>query len=160
MSADGTVIVGYGNDGASSFRWTRVQGISWLTGVNGGATAISGDGTTIVGGGGAGAYVYTDQDGYVLLETGGVYATPRTVNYDGKVIAGHSPELEWVWDRSHGLRTLSDLFHAQGTDPGNPIGRDPGYLYGYVYAISADGKVFAGEATDADNYVRAWVARL
>jgi uncharacterized membrane protein len=165
MSADGNVIVGYTYEsGWRSFRWTPKQDIFWLPGVNGRATAVSGNGTTVVGPdeepGGLGFFVYTEKDGYVHVDTGDLYAQPTTVNDDGSVIAGHSPELEWVWDRSNGLRMLPDLLHAAGADPGNPIGRDPGYLYGAVYSVSADGKVFTGEAIDADNQLRAWIARL
>jgi uncharacterized membrane protein len=163
MSADGTVIVGVGS-GTQSFRWTRDQGFFWLPDANGNATAVSGDGKTIVGidnePGGLGFFVYTEKDGYVHVDTGDLYAQPTTVNDDGSVIAGHSPELEWIWDRSNGLRMLPDVLHALGADPGNPIGRDPGYLYGAVYSVSADGKVFTGEAIDADNQLRAWIARL
>ena len=164
MSADGTVIVGTASDdsGNRSFRWTREQGVFWLPSVNGSATAVSGDGKTIVGidDQPGGFFVYTDKDGYVHVGTGDLYAQPTTVNYDGSVIAGHSPEVEWVWDRSNGLRMLPDLLRALDADPGNPLGRDPGYLYGYVYAVSADGKVFTGEAIGADDQVRAWIARL
>ena len=161
MSADGTAVVGVGS-GSQSFRWTRAQGLFWLPGVNGSASAISGDGKTVIGldNEPGGFFVYTDRDGYVQIETGDLYAQPKTVNFDGSVMAGHSPELEWVWDRSNGLRLFPDLLDALGVDPGNPIGRGPGYLYGEVYSVSADGKVFTGEASDADNQLRAWIARF
>jgi uncharacterized membrane protein len=159
MSADGSVIVGYNYDShgeASSFRWTRSTGIVWLAGVKGSATSVSGDGTTIVGDDDEieGTFVYTDEDGYAHLDAGDLSnATARTVSYDGSVIAGDSIEREWVWDRSNGARLLADLLRARGTDPGN--------LYGYVYAVSADGKVFTGEAVDEDsNQSRPWIARL
>jgi uncharacterized membrane protein len=156
MSADGTVIVGYATDSElRSFRWTRSTGIFWLPAVNGYATAVSGDGKTIVGSDGfGGTFVYTDEGGYVHLDTGALDAKATTVSYDGSVIAGRSldgsVEGQWVWDRSNGLRMLADLLRARGADTGTL----------YLESVSADGKVFTGEGYDGDNQVRAWIARL
>jgi uncharacterized membrane protein len=161
MSADGTAIVGVGSDGTQSFRWTRTQGFFWLPGVNGTATAVSGDGKTIVGidNEPGGFFVYTDKDGYAQLDTGDLYAQPLTVNHDGSVIAGHSPEVDWVWERSNGLRLLPAFLESLGIKPGYPIGGEPGYQDVYVYSVSAEGEVFTGEASDTDHQLRAWIAR-
>lgn len=154
MSADGTTIVGSGvhDGGWRPFRWRRSGGFFWLPGVRGFAYAISGDGNVIVGGDDQtyGSFVYTDDDGYVQLDTGDLSnAKAFTVSNDGSIIAGDSIQGAWVWDRSNGVRLLADLLRARGADPGP--------LDGHISSVSADGRVFTGVAANEEG---AWIARL
>ncbi|MDP6635954.1 MAG: PEP-CTERM sorting domain-containing protein [Phycisphaerae bacterium] len=174
VSADGTVIVGFGmnSTGYEAFRWTETDGMVGLGDFDGGehyslANGISGDGSTIVGFGYPGtdtrAFRWTKGDGMVDLgDPLGVLFDYHAydASYDGTVIVGsvqdgpYEAVTAFVWDADHGIRSLQVLLE-------NDCGLDlTGWTLTSARGVSDDGKTIVGYGINPDGNTEAWVATV
>jgi probable HAF family extracellular repeat protein len=156
VNADGSVVVGYSEDGLvnenRAFRWTQAAGMVSLGTLNGGrysyATGVSADGRIVVGyamDGGLNterAFRWTQADGMVSLGglNGGIDSTASGVSADGSVVVGEASNgaeggrtRAFRWTQSGGMVSLGGL-------NGGPFSRAIG--------VSADGSVVIGSAPD------------
>jgi uncharacterized membrane protein len=163
VSADGSIVVGYGPDPESSFfgafRWTSAGGIEWLGFLPGeidsSAHAISDDGSTIVGRSGLGPFRWTRAEGMVELERFPdlFEASPLDVSSDGSVAVG--------WTET--FRAGSPLMTAAMWPSATEI-VTLGFLPGFenesgAYAISADGSTIVGYSRgDEGSQVFRWTS--
>ena len=154
VSADGSIVIGYGSSAAAAgndeaFRWTSTTGIAGL-GLLPGATysysnGISADGLTIVGesdsaasGNSSEAFRWTQATGMVGLGflTGGTQSNARAASADGSVIVGAGDSAAaggnyeaYRWTQGTGMVGLG--FLAGGSES-------------YATGVSADGSVVVG----------------
>jgi probable HAF family extracellular repeat protein len=173
VSADGMVIVGYGNSasGTEAFHWTQANGMIGLGDLSGGgfssiASSVSADGSAIVGYGssatGTEAFRWTQGGGMVGLGIlpGFVSSRADDVSADGSVVIGwgHSASdtAAFLWDATHGIRNLRDVLV---NDFGLGTNLD-GWNLGYARGVSADGQVVVGYGTNPNGNTEAWIARL
>lgn len=168
-SADGAVIVGYGQTspdiGATqAMRWTASTGMIGLGDLPGGATAagatsVSSDGNVIVGYGtteaGSRPWRWTPTDGMIeILNGGGVVgeAIAEDVSGNGTVVVGYGRVASggWVafrWTPIGGMESLGEL-------PG-------GSEFGRAYGVSSDGSVIVGQSNDnRGNRAFIWTRQL
>jgi probable HAF family extracellular repeat protein len=153
VSADGSVVVGYGTSAAGNeaFRWTT-SGMLSLGDLPGGSTAsiahgVSADGSIIVGQGQNNsffneAFRWTEAGGMTGLGflPGGQSTVAYGISADGQTIIGAGQatgaiEMAFRWTSSGGLSPLGDL-------PG-------GQVRSLARAVSADGSVIVGQSTSA-----------
>jgi probable HAF family extracellular repeat protein len=149
VSADGSVVVGYGNSGTGfqAFRWTQATGMVGLGYLPGGsfssaADGVSADGSVVVGYGNSGtgfqAFRWTQATGMVGLGylPGGESSGASAVSADGSVVVGHSRDFgfntqeAFRWTQGTGMVGLGDL-------PG-------GDFSSRAYGVSGDGSVVVG----------------
>ena len=137
ISANGTVIVGYGTgpDSARAVRWINNSTSPLNMGLPPGrvgfteARHVSGDGQVVVGVWGNGleneAFRWTASTGYELLGDlpGGLLDSIATAtNHDGSVIVGTGnpgedlPDQPFYWTRDRGLRPFVDVLTDAGID--------------------------------------------
>jgi probable HAF family extracellular repeat protein len=155
VSADGTVVVGFGNSasGMEAFRWTAGGGMVGLgflgdDGVSTGALGVSDDGTVVVGfsssaSGSGEAFRWTEGGGMVGLGfLGGVdipISQANRVSADGTVVVGFSVissgQEAFRWTEGGGMVGLGDF--AGGT------------FESAAQGVSADGAVVVGFGTGA-----------
>jgi probable HAF family extracellular repeat protein len=118
------------------------------------ANSVSADGSVIVGRGtsasGSDAFRWTSDGGMVGLGPSTSWALG--VSGDGSVIVGNASGRAFIWDATHGVRTLSDVLV-------NDYGLD---LTGWTLLreavdISADGTIIIGDGIHAGNQ-EAWIA--
>jgi len=173
LSADGSVVVGYGSSasGEQAFRWTLGGGIVGLGYLSAGtfpfslATALSRDGSVVVGvsnssntGSRDQAFRWTSGGGMVGL---GFFPAGKTsfasgTSADGSVVvgSGEAPFLgnsAFIWDATHGMRSLQQLL----TDDGLNL---TGWTLQDARAISADGNTIIGTGRDPSGNSQAWIA--
>ncbi len=117
-SADGSVIVGEGNNRMQAFRWTAASGMVGLPGSSSGSSAldVSDDGSVIVGTTSGAPVLWADGAGVVNLGDlpGGVSeGQARGVSPDGRVVVGSSfsdaGRRAFKWTDSSGMLALGDL---------------------------------------------------
>ncbi|MDO9600052.1 MAG: autotransporter domain-containing protein [Azoarcus sp.] len=148
ISADGTVVIGYGRtvDGYyNAFRWTAADGIASLGTLGGNysyAHSMSADGGVVVGysylsdAGQYRAFRWTETAGMVDLGTlGGNYSYAYGVSADGGTVVGESRIASghyraFRWTETGGMVSLGTL----GGD------------YSYAISVSDDGNAVAGYA--------------
>src|SRR5450830_1297939 len=145
VSADGSVVVGYGNSsttgGDEAFRWTSAGGMVGLGHLSNGfqsrAASVNADGTVVVGDGGDGsAFRWTASGGMVGLGhlSGDASSSASLVSTDGTVVVGYS------YGSSYGSNQV-----FRWTATGGMVGL--GKLTGIgVNGVSADGSVVVGNA--------------
>lgn len=159
ISADGSVIVGIGNDagGDRAFRWNADDGLQLLDGTGGSsyiasaASAVSADGSVIVGKAKFGldgldqfAMRWTEAGGVELLtvrgETAPLHGWAFDVSADGERIVGHSVELgPFIWTKTTGALSLDSLLRDR-----YGLGDEmEGWQLGGADIISADGMTIA-----------------
>ena len=166
VSADGSVVVGYGNSalGEEAFRWTQATAMVGLGDLPGGfftswAFGVSADGSVVVGWGTSNlgedgeAFRWTQATAMVGLGDlpGGEFSSwAYDVSADGSVIVGASRSAfareAFRWTAGGGMVGLGDL-------PG-------GGLESETYAASADGSVVVGfskSASGTDMEAFRWV---
>ncbi|NUQ51154.1 MAG: HAF repeat-containing protein [Phycisphaerales bacterium] len=148
VSADGQVVVGFGNSGNGSplqaFRWAPlegIQGLGTLYGRGSWAMDVSANGGVVVGyatnadGTHTRAFRWTLKDGMVDLDTlGGLDALAYGVSSDGSVVVG------WSSDSSGMPRVFRWILHDGMQDVG---------IGGECYDVSADGSVLVGAVSGA-----------
>lgn len=158
VSGDGSVVVGWGNDGAvgnapRAVRWTQAAGLVNLGVLNGGtasyAYGVNSDGSVVVGiatDGAAGnqnrAFRWTQAGGMLSLGTlnGGNSSEANGINSDGSVVVGQANDgaaanalRAFRWTQAGGLVSLGVL--NGGTQSSSK-------------AVNADGSVVVGAAGD------------
>jgi probable HAF family extracellular repeat protein len=158
VSADGGVIVGWGDsgetNGSEAFRWTAAGGLVGLGDLPGGvftseANGVSADGRVIVGQGfsanGPEAFRWTEAGGLVGLGDppgGWFYSTAHGVSADGRVIVGMGLSANgseaFRWTEAGGLVGLGD--------------RPGGNFNSYADGVSADGGVIVGRGESANGF--------
>lgn len=165
VSADGSVVVGYGDekiDGVSyevyqAFKWTATDGMVGLGWLPGGrrlseAYGISADGSTIVGTSdssiGSQPMRYTAAEGMVGLglPAGASYGTAVAASVDGSVIVGYNNfngnDHAFRWTAAEGMTDLGVL---------------PGDVFSRATAVSADGSIVVGYSAPDFNKNRAFI---
>ncbi len=161
VSADGAIIVGYGNPGAphsEAFRWTASAGTVGLGGMPGGgtldtiATAVSGNGAVIAGFGDGvqlGEPFRVTSAGMVGLGIlpNMIFSIPNDASGDGSFFVGSlfdstSGFHAMIWDEQGGLRRLQDDLQERF---GLTL---PGWNLEIAHGISADGTRIAGFGTN------------
>lgn len=173
VSADGSVVVGYGlgANGREAFRWTEAGGMVGLGDLPGGsfwseARGVSADGSTVIGfslrENGQEAFRWTEAGGMVGLGVlpGGFASEARGVSADGSVIVGYSefasiPRFDaFIWDATNGMRSLFDVLTGE-------FGLDlTGWTLTAATAVSADGLTIVGYGTNPQGGLEAWVASI
>jgi probable HAF family extracellular repeat protein len=165
VSADGSVVVGYGDEKINSvpyqvyqaFKWTAptgMVGLGWLPGgrLLSEAYGISPDGSTIVGTSdsaiGSQAMRYTAGEGMVGLglPPGASYGGAVAASTNGSVIAGYNNfagnDHAFRWTTSGGMTDLGVL---------------PGDSFSEATAVSADGSIVVGQSAPDFNQQRAFI---
>ena len=154
VSADGSVVVGYSNNGSSgrAFRWTSA-GMENLGTLIGGsyseARGVSADGSVVVGTSDNGsqqrAFRWTSA-GMENLGTlpGGTYSVAKGVSADGSVVVGYS-------DTTIGIRAFR--WTSAGMEN---LGTLPGGTYSVAEGVSANGSVIVGYS-NINNGTRAFL---
>ncbi len=160
VSADGSVVVGYGgssNSSTEAFRWTAGGGIEGLGDLAGGsfwgeASSISADGSTIVGysisTNGMEAFRWTEGQGMIGLgDLPGLSFRSEAVGVsaDGSVIVGSGIARDgrtFYWTTNGGMV---------------PLGNGSGYVSLSVEAVSGDGLTVVGEGGfDGNTRAASW----
>jgi probable HAF family extracellular repeat protein len=147
ISADGTIVVGYGTSasGTRAFKYTASGIVDLGTlpgGIRSNAHAISADGSTVVGNSntanGDHAFKYT-ANGMVDLGTlpGGRNSLAQAVSADGATVVGWS---ETASGYPHAFKHTANGMVDLGTLGG---------LRSYAYGVSADGAIVAGWSNTA-----------
>ena len=169
VSADGSVIVGYGNsvNGSEAFRWTQETGMVGLGTVPSGGSVgyslnISADSTVIVGydhnANRTEAFRWTQETGIVGLGTLG----SSEINYgeididtsaDGSIIIGSSNGQAFRWTQETGMVSLKETLIGEGLDVS-------GWTLYSANAISADGFTIVGRGINPSGQYEEWVANL
>ncbi len=151
-NADGSVIVGYANDGVAdrAARWQGDTG-SYLTNfpsdANGRtqANAVSDDGRVIVGVANQQAFRWSDADGPELLSGDSQDSQALDVSANGEVVVGTDNSHAFRWRRAQGLQILDDAAPDDEVSVAN--------------AVSADGEVVVGHrATKEERHAFRWTA--
>jgi probable HAF family extracellular repeat protein len=156
VSADGSVIVGYGDpdgsgwNGHQGFRWTQSGGMAGMGSLDGAtryeALGVSADGTVVIGDGGKQAFRWTEKSGIVGLGVlpGRTNSRAIAVSADGAVAVGSSYNLpSWdneetfVWTQAGGMQGLGYLPGGKGSFPN---------------AVSSDGSVIVGTSDSSSGW--------
>lgn len=143
VNADGSIVVGYGNNqqpnysfgisndgsvvvgrsgGFKAQRWTAATGAVNLGDTGSVANAVSGNGLVSVGNRFNVACYWTESGGFVSIGTPGVISTALAVNFDGSIIVGRANSgpnggtEAFVWTPTDGMRGLASILTAQGVD--------------------------------------------
>ncbi len=165
ISADGTVIVGYGVDAAFASHavvWPEAGAPVVLPPLPGGqlasAQATSADGAVIVGYSTAGTHpnaitavrwlrdtlgAYTVHPLVPGVQTG--YSEAKSVSADGSKIIGVSDLGAFIWDATNGQRGIQDVLFSAGVDISTAWNS-----LGEVTTISADGRFVVGSGERLD----------
>jgi probable HAF family extracellular repeat protein len=145
ISADGSVVVGEGQDASNNpeaFRWTASAGMIGLGDLPGGlftssANAVSGDGSVVVGFGNAATgqtgFRWTASTGMVEFTGGDLTG----ISADGSVMVGNGVVLgAFRWTASGGSVSLGNL---------------PGGFSSAAFGVSLDGSTVVGSALNASS---------
>lgn len=169
-SADGSVIVGYG-DGLGSIKavmWTEDNGLTMLPGqaeeYYSQALGISADGSTIVGAYGLldeEAFYWNADEQFVIIGRLKGYRKAYGVDAsaDGSVIVGYNwqdtdVEEAFIWNAADGMRSVYDVLT---TDYDLDL---TGWTLQRATAISDDGTTFCGYGVTPEGHTEGWVAHL
>lgn len=143
-----------------AFRWSVDGGLEILSELGdtaGRARAASADGSIAVGQFGAEAALW-DIDASLTIMLGGLNSGPDPssnaldVTGDGSVVVGSSGGKAFIWDAEAGIQDLNELL-------ANEYNLDlAGWTLTNATAISADGKVIAGNGINPDGIREGWVA--
>lgn len=170
ISADGLVIVGSqgpppGQGWETAFRWTQLTGVQLIGTLPGErssvARATNADGSVVVGFAGSfKAYRWTLTGGMVGLGDlpgGESISDALDVTADGSLVVGYSATNEgleaFVWDAANGMRNLRSILIDDGLDL-------TGWTLTRAWAVSADGRTFAGDGINPQGNEEAWIASL
>lgn len=148
ISADGTTIVGAGDDGLgnfTAFRWTDNDGMVGLdngTYTYSSATLVNHNGSIVAGlmmvGATFHSFVWTQGTGIVDIgNLGGANTAVKAMSNDGTVLAGNNSggtiTQGFRWTQAGGMISIGDL--GSGSSRANGISGDGNVIYGY----SSDG---------------------
>jgi probable HAF family extracellular repeat protein len=150
VSADGSVIVGYGdlNGHLAAARWTKQTGVQPLPGlpdaiVASQASGVSPDGSIIVGFLHQDAIKWTAKEGIVSLGhfEGAGWAHALDLSADGSVIVGYNSfdkgQVAFIWTQSEGMQPLQDVLSDAGVDLKS-------WALRYAMGVSDDGRTIVG----------------
>jgi probable HAF family extracellular repeat protein len=172
ISRDGTTIVGDSGDSVNRpFVWRQGTGMQPLPPLAGGSVAFSSargvnaDGSVIVGNAdipGGGNYHAVRWTAAGALDLGALSGHPNTLAFavsdDGLVIGGGADSatgpLAFLWTPATGMLALPDYLSMHGVTV--PAGWRPAG----VYAVSGDGRTFAGAAWNASGVIQGFVATI
>jgi len=171
VSRDGATVVGEsGSVISQAFVWrqsTGIQALPPLPGVSGPSSrafATNADGSVIVGDATA-----PDTNHHAVLWGSGspvdLGTLPGCINSlafgvsdDGSVVGGSSLGIgilsAFIWTPSSGMLALSDYLGMYG------VSIPPDWNPSYIYAVSGDGRTFAGEAVNASGVIQGFVATV
>jgi probable HAF family extracellular repeat protein len=170
ISADGSVVVGFGNSdsGVEAFRWENgtMTGLGVLSGgpFASSAYAVSADGRVVVGRSNSG-YVeaFRWENGTMVglgdLPGGNMFSAAFDVSGDGSIVVGMSSatgadQAAFIWDEVNGMRSLQDVLTSE-------YGLDlSGWSLRTCFAISADGLSIVGDGYDRSGSVQPWLVRF
>jgi len=167
-SADGSVLVGWSqNYGPElAFRWTARTGMTPITDAPSWATAISADGGVIAGRMAVGgtsypnaAYRWTEATGPVLLNSTATdldLDSVSSMSSNGSIIVGEHNLSAMIWDAVHGMRDLRTVL----IDEFGLSSSLQGWHLLDAAAISANGRVIAGNGFNPDGFAEGWVVTL
>lgn len=177
VSADGSVVVGWAYsltraESGEAFLWTQdggMVGLGTLPGdVASRANGVSADGSVVVGWSGpelgqGEAFRWTKETrmvGLGVLPGGSRNSAATAVSADGSVIVGasHGPSgtEAFVWDSTHGMRSLRHLLISEaGLDRSLR-----GWKLRSANAVSRDGSVIVGFGINPKGNREAWIARI
>ena len=167
MSADGSVVVGYGSTSTAqeAFRWTKTDGMIGLGDLPGGlagslAYGVSADGTVVVGKSASGnssansyeAFRWTAESGMVGLGDlpGGRFASEaRGVSADGSIVVGkaeptstnNQPEA-FRWTSADGMIGLGQLPGGRSGSWANAVSPDGAVIVGKSWSSRGSGEAF------------------
>jgi probable HAF family extracellular repeat protein len=170
VSGDGSVVVGFANDGSApfmgidkAFRWTQSGGMESLgvlrdsASANSQAAGVSSDGNVVVGNASDGqrtqAFRWTRSTGMVSLGSmnGGPWSFATATSSNGTVIVGYANDTPiasslfkaYRWTETTGMVNLGVL---------------NGGIASFATAVNSDGLVVVGSAADgaADQFTRAF----
>lgn len=173
IAPDGDVIVGESGsvEGTQAFRWSQADGMSGIGDLAGGnfsstALDVSDNGKVIVGDSssaqGLEAFRWDEVSGMTglgHLSTTSPRSTALSVAIDGSVIVGTSGDADataFIWDQSHGMRSLQDFLAA---DP-NLIGDLNGWHLIAAQGVSANGQAIVGRGYNPEGQIEAFLVRL
>lgn len=167
VSADGTVVIGYGQttDGYyNAFRWTAADGIASLGTLGGNysyAHSMSADGGVVIGQSYltdwsvSRAFRWTEATGMIDLGTlGGNYSYAYGVSADGSVVVGQArtamnQDRAFRWTETTGMVDLGTLGGSYSYATG--VSDDGNAVAGYSYTAASHGHAFRW--TEADGMV-------
>lgn len=172
MSADGSVIVGIGNGNPllsrEAIRWDRAEQPVGLGDLPGGvpfslAAAVSADGSVVVGASGATSgtepFRWTQSHGLVslgLLPNGNYHGQAHAVSADGNTVVGFSGGEAFIWEPSHGMRSVRDVLSVE-----YGLGSElDGWYLNAATGISADGRTIVGYGVNPQGETEAWIATI
>lgn len=152
--------------GSTAFRWQNgtMTGLGDLPGgiFHSTATGVSADGSVVVGNGntsaGVEAFRWTQASGMTGLGvlTGTLTSYASGVSADGSVVVGTSGSQAFIWDQTHGMRSLFDVLV---TDYG--LGSAlTGWQLREATAISPNGRYIVGWGVNPSRGGEAWLVRL
>ncbi len=170
ISADGSVVVGYGFDAGGTYRawrWTAAAGMVDISGgtVTAQARGCSPDGQTVVGqilGANSQPFAWTSATGVVPLGWPAGYTSggcTDAINGGRRVIGVCSitgvanSQAACVWDRGIGWRTVRDVLSAAGLNM-------TGWTLSQAWSMSDSGRVIVGQGTDPSGNPAAWKASI
>jgi len=165
ISTDGSTIVGVSNGLAVKWIDGIVEKLGDLPGglENGGASAVSADGSIIVGRSwsdrGIEAFYWTEATGITEIGflDGGNRSDAFAVSIDGKIV-GRSNSIsgtkQYIWTVDTGMRELTEYLISQGVE------FDGWDLDPYSSFISDDGTTFVGTGINPNGQLEGWIARI
>lgn len=171
ISADGSVVVGYGEGalGREAFRWTAADGMLGLGDLPGGAYwseayGVSPDGGTVVGTSWLDdvAFRWTAESGMQSLGalSNGYAETAYSASEGGEVIVGRAradaSSHAFLWTEADGVRLLQDVLASQGVD----LAAAGWTRLVEARAVSADGRTIVGTGTHSSTSWEAFVIHL
>jgi probable HAF family extracellular repeat protein len=170
MSADGSVVVGWGFDAGGTYRawrWTNSGGMVDLSvgALAAQARGCSPDGGTVVGqilGTTSQPFMWTQTTGMVGMGwPAGVNSGSFTdaINSGVRMIGACSntgvagSQQAFVWDRGLGWRNIRDVLSAAGVNM-------TGWTLSIAWSMSDSGRVIVGQGTDPSGNPAAWKASI
>jgi hypothetical protein len=157
VSDDGTIGVGRGD---SAPIWFTTSAATVLSGTNGVARAISGNGLVIagflnvapIGGARWSGASYATRQFLSGLPAAPTSVTPNAVNYDGSVIVGASGVEAALWTTTGSAQRIADILVTAGVSL-------TGWTLEAASDVSANGKVVIGSGK-LNGVTKSWIARL
>ena len=165
ISRDGSSVVGYSQSGTEeAFVWREGTGMQPLAplapGADSSANAVNADGSVIAGASGSFAARWTSA-GVESLGTlpGALFSHAYAISDDGNVVGGSTsggplPQTAMVWTPGTGAVGLADYLGSFG------LTVTPGWRTKDVFAISGDGRTFAGDAVSDSGVIEGFVATV
>jgi uncharacterized membrane protein len=164
VSAEGSVLVGWTNDGGFSraARWTIAgEVIDLAPGNHGFARAVLADGATVFGDSGGFAFRWTAETGLVQLSRPAGYsaAWANSAAENESFVVGSGVDAggisrALIWNRAGRCREVAEFLRGIG------VSQADGWNLQAATDISADGRAFVGLGHDPSGLYMHWLARV